>query len=169
MAGNTRVVDIDQGWRRLQQQLRALNGVAVAVGIQGPEAEVQAPEHGGGVTNLDLAYWHEFGVGVPQRSFLRSTFDENRPRYEQLAFRASAQAAQGGDPSQLMFQLGETVRADIIKKVRAGIAPPLAPSTVARRFGVGQGDLPNDAVSSAKPLWNTGIMIGAITSKVERK
>ena len=156
MAG--RVVDTDHGWRALRRQLRTLSGVSVAVGIQGPEAEAQAPEHGGDVTNLELAYWHEFGLGVPQRSFLRSTFDENRPRYEQLALRASTQAAQGGDPSQLMFRLGETVRADIIKKVRGGLSPPLAPATLARRAGGG-----------TRPLWDKGILIGSITSKVERK
>lgn len=109
--------------------------VEARVGIQGAEAET---EREGGVTNALIGATHEFGapeVGVPERSHFRSTFDENQQRYQRQLDRAATEMLDGVPLRRAVRVLGEEYRADVIETIRSGIAPQLAPSTVAKKGG----------------------------------
>ena len=77
------VTDRDNGARRLLEQIRAIKGAAVDVGVLGQKA---AEDHGG-LTVGDVATFHEFGLGVPERSFVRNYVDRSRRYLAELAAR----------------------------------------------------------------------------------
>lgn len=140
-----RVKIVDRGFKKFIRGVKRLSrrGVGVKIGVQGPEGQ---ESHEGGLTNVDLAGIHELGApaaGISSRSFIRSTFDENEPRYrkrllqiEQGRFRDAQGrfiSGGGGDPEGALFRLGEDVRKDMIKKIDSNIPPPLQPATIARK------------------------------------
>ena len=117
------VREVDNGWKLLLKRLVGLRkGIDISVGIQGNEAvEQHDSEDPGPLTNVKLGSIHEFGatiengfgrgirIIIPQRSFLRATFDENRKKYERMLFVAAKKsidavnglidACKGIDPS----------------------------------------------------------------------
>ena len=155
-SSKARVRDVDNGWKALVKRItRMSGGIAVTVGIQGSKA---AEQHGtdDGLTNVQLGTHHEFGApnaNIPQRSWLRSTFDENRKKYEKLMFDASKKSLDVLDPLAPFVIAGEIARGDVIKKIKAGIDPPLKAATIARK-------------GSSTPLIDEGILINSITSEV---
>jgi phage gpG-like protein len=90
-------------WQRLQRAL-ALNSKAaqeshVLVGVIAAKGG-DAPAAEGGITMIELAAIHEFGspeAGIPQRSFIRSTFNRSDVRNEmgQLAGKLVGKVIQG--------------------------------------------------------------------------
>jgi hypothetical protein len=48
--------------------LKMAKGLKIAVGL--PEESVSGVAYGGGLSVIDIGYKHEYGVGVPRRSFL---------------------------------------------------------------------------------------------------
>lgn len=109
-----------------------------------------------GVTNVELAAIHEMGTAdgrVPARSFLRSTFEEQKNKYVSILRRALPRVLEGKLTARTMFDaLGQTMVSDINHKVRsgAGVPPPLKPATIARK-------------GSGRPLIDTGRLLAAIT------
>lgn len=148
---------IDRGWNKIQKQaLKMSRGKAVAVGIQGSEAELVDPKHGE-MTNVELGAIHEFGTQdghIPERSFIRSTFDENRAKYEKGMKLASQKFFEGKKPDGELLLIGEEFKSDIINKVRSGDLKPLAESTMMTREG------------GAIPLWKSGQLMNALTAVV---
>lgn len=153
MAGEVKIDD-----RRLRSFMKRikpmLKGVTVTVGVQGKEAE---SEYENGTPMVVVAAVHEFGSNdgrIPSRSYLRSTYDENRRKYEQMIAKGSRDAAKGkGTAKQAMFMTGETLRGDIVSKIKGGIPPPLSQRTI-------------DAKGSSVPLIDTGQLVAAITTVV---
>lgn len=102
----------------------ARRGVGLRVGVLGDDAD---KDHDG-ITLGDLAAVHEFGTRdkrVPQRSYLRSTFDENRKKYERLMDKAIVKLLRGKSVEREFEKLGQTMLDDIDKKVASNIPPPL--------------------------------------------
>ena len=65
----TEIVDYDMS--KLNDLVKGLqSGYAVDVGIFGAR-KTKINREGGGITNPELGYIHEMGLGVPMRSFLR--------------------------------------------------------------------------------------------------
>lgn len=150
MAG---VVDEDFGFRALIQRIRGLDGIEGTVGIQGAEAS-QVRE--GGTTNLKIAQVHEFGApnaNIPQRSFLRSTFDENERKYERELERGAGSVVDGKSAVAAVLRVTEIARADVLDKINSNIPPPLSDATIARK---------GDALA----LVDTGQLFNSITAKV---
>jgi hypothetical protein len=128
-------VVIDRGWRRIQKAVSQQGNMRAKVGIQGPDA---AEDRGDGVTNARIATAHEFGYepnNLPQRSFLRSTFDENVGTYSAMLEKIGAAVLGGASLRGELLLLGEKYRADVIDKVRSGIPPPLSEATIALKNG----------------------------------
>ncbi len=150
------VRDIDRGFKRIKRLLAKASrrGPAVGVGVQAAEAKA---DHNG-ITNAELAAVHEFGKGnVPERSFLRSTFDENLKDYDRELESIAKRTYDGstrleGD----LLLLGESMRSDVIQKIRSSIPPPLKPETVARKKG------------ETTPLIDTGQLINALSVEVRK-
>jgi hypothetical protein len=129
-------------------------GPNVTVGIQGTEAAEQV--HEGSITNLVLAVIHEFGApkaGIPSRSFVRSTADENKTKYQRMLRKAGREVLKGVPIAQSLFVVGEKARADMVKKIQSNIPPALAASTVSQK---------KDTLA----LIDTGELLNAISSVV---
>lgn len=136
----------------LAKRARELDAGDVKVGVfaGGPARE------DGELTNVEIAAVHEYGApeaGIPERSFIRSTFAEERETYAALLKKMLPRVIEGKLEVKKMFDiLGAKVVADINRKVRSGegVPPPLKPATIARK-------------GSSRPLIDTGRMIAAVT------
>jgi hypothetical protein len=84
---------------------------------------------------LEVAIIHEFGGGrVPARSFIRATMDEKRAEIVALQVHLAQQVLKGAmTPDQALNALGAKVAAWCQARIVAGIAPPLAASTLRRK------------------------------------
>jgi len=128
--------DIDRGWLRIKKNAKKLADVRATVGVQGDKA-MEMRE--GGITNVQLATTHEFGspIGrVPQRSFIRSTFDEREKRYRKALEKIAKSTTL--TPERVRGELrllGEQYRADIIDQIRSNIPPPLSQVTIDLKKG----------------------------------
>lgn len=108
-----RTIEIDRGWAGVESALRRLDGARTKVGLP-------ANGHTSGRYSMaklaKVAYFNEFGIEVPERSFIRSATDANRDE----VFREAKLAV-----GRIMFEAAKT---------------PLAQLSVIRHFvsGVGQ-------------------------------
>ena len=131
------VTDRDNGMQRLLAEVRQLEASLpdVTVGIHG--AEGGSAPYPDGESIADIAETHEFGLGVPQRSFIRAWFDEVGEARFVKAISAEVEAALAARTSALaaMRRVALTFQADIQDRISAGIDPPNAPSTIARKGG----------------------------------
>jgi hypothetical protein len=139
----------DKASPELERFLRDLD-LEVSVGIHEDEG---AADHGE-LTNAEVGSIHEFGLGVPERSFIRGYFDEHADDIEEGQEVALRNILFGADPHVEAARFGLKLESGIKERILARIAPPLAESTKRRR-----GD-------SAVPLVDTSQLIGAIRSKV---
>lgn len=154
VAGKTMIEDVDHGFDALLK--RVLDAEAVlTVGVHEAEG---AAEHDGGVTLAEIASFHEYGLGVPRRSFIADWEDENRDRHK-AQLRAMAKAVIDGKlPSveNALERLGLLYVGEIQRRIAQGIAPELAESTVKKK-------------GSSVPLIDTGQLRSAILSKVTKR
>lgn len=137
--------DVDRGWKAIVAQVKAVAAVKprVKVGVWGSRAQE--------------AIWNEFGTSrIPSRPFVRSTMDANAGKYARFMV-AQARAGLGGNDTtyrQALNRLGLLMVADVQKTISAGVPPPNAPSTIARK-------------GSSTPLIETGLMRSQVEHKVE--
>jgi hypothetical protein len=162
MAGaKVTVKDVDLGWGELRKELAtAAGGVYGKAGIIGAKGEAEHKGEGedAALTNAELALIHEFGLGVPERSFLRAAFDKNHPKYlEHL--QKLVRAVYGGKMTieRALGLVSQEAASDMRNLIRtgAGVPPPNSPATIARK-------------GSSRPLVDTGQLINSITGAVVR-
>lgn len=150
----TKVVDKDKGWAKLKKRLAKVEKLEVVVGITATRGSEPV---GDGLSLVGLATIHEFGapsVGIPQRSFLAATFDENVQKYDRLLQGGvSAVVKKSDSPKKKLFIVGETARRHVIERIAGGIAPPLAAQTISQK-------------GSDLPLVDTGVLRNSIESVV---
>lgn len=148
------VIVKDANWRRILKNIKSIDGAHVKVGVLADNANAT-----GDFDMVALAATHEFGspaAGVPERSFIRSTF-RGPPEWLKAITPKLAKAALEGrlEVGQALNLLGSVAAS----KVRAtitegdGVPPPNAPSTIAKK-------------GSDRPLVDTGRMLNAVTWKV---
>ncbi len=135
------VKDKDNGYKALFKRLGAPPRV-LSVGIL----------EGGNVAAYGAA--NEFGINVPERSFIRAWADENEAR-NIAVLRGIGRAVVAGkfDADTGLERAGLAFAGSMKQRIASGIGPPNAPSTIARK-----GDKP--------PLIDTGILRSAITHEV---
>lgn len=151
----SRITDKDKGYKRLLARMSSSGKPRLTVGVHEDDGFA---EHGDGLTVADVAAINEFGLGdTPERSFLRSTVDENEAKYREFERRIGKavilnklQSAEQG-----YEQLGALVVGDVQRKISSGVPPENAPSTVARK-------------GSSTPLIDTGQMRSSVTSRVTK-
>lgn len=156
--GKNSVTDRDRGWKALFARLsRDTKAMHLTVGIIDSEAD-KAAEGGGDLTMSQLGEIHEFGLGVPRRSFIADWADETKDeKINEL--RAMVRAhVEGKIPSfeAGLERLGNLYVAQIQKRIASNIPPPLSPITIARK-------------GSSVALVDTGQLKSAITYRVEKK
>jgi len=161
---NLRISDKDLGMSRILRDFKHLNGSFVKVGLQGSLGNKIHKESY--KTVIDIGATHEFGdpeSNIPERSFLRGTYDRHKKDWlklnkalllKLLTFKLSL--------TKSLDVMGLRLTSDIKKFIRKGIAPPNAPSTLARKASKGKS-------GRVIPLIDTGQMINSINYvKVEK-
>lgn len=151
---STRITDTDHGAKALAARIAKMKKGQVDVGIFADQGSAQKNKASAGLTVLDVASFHEFGLGVPERSFLRGYVDENKQRVRGMIKALAAQVDQGKLTQEMALErLGMTIVGEIQKRISQGIPPPNAPATIARK-------------GSSTPLIDTGQLRSSITHKV---
>lgn len=108
------------------------------------------------ITLVELAAIHEFGApeaGIPERSFLRSTFIDKRAQLEEFVAKLTQAVYKGRvAPQQALGLLGEWASSQVRATIKSGphIPPPLKPATVARK-------------GSTRPLVDTSQLANSVT------
>jgi hypothetical protein len=133
MARGLVITDRDRGWNRVKRAIMDKRVKHVDVGVLA-EHELRSDD----VSNLLLAMVHEYGLGVPERSWLRNLIDEKQLEYVKFMKKLGGLVALGKmTKKQALTLVGAKVEADMKKNIRAGIQPELADSTVAAKGSSG--------------------------------
>jgi hypothetical protein len=153
------VKDIDRGWREIRRQLKAADGVRTKVGLPAGGEVSSGTRDGSHEEATDMSELasigaiHEFGApgaGIPERSWLRSTYDESK---NELAYQkniAYGRMIEGKSTArQAIGRVGEWLTTAVKKKIRDLKIPPNAPQTITRK-------------GSSNPLIDTGQMIQSV-------
>jgi hypothetical protein len=145
----------DFGYRRFMQLADDVSKGVVTVGVHGGD---YTDPNGGGTTSLAMvASVNEFGSKdgrVPERSFLRSTTDEQLPALRALRDQVVGKIVLGQmTPRKGLGIMGAYLAAKVQAKIASGIPPPNAPSTIA-------------AKGSSRTLINKGQLRQSITYEV---
>lgn len=105
------------------------------VGVRGEKGAQR--EEGQVLTLVEVAAVNEYGSEdgrVPERSFLRSTFDAKKTKIgQQLAAGLDKIILGRGTTDDLLGRVGLKLAADSVETINAGVPPPNAPATVARK------------------------------------
>ena len=144
--------------REIQAVLREFSRYAIEIGVFAESGSSKD-----GVSYALIAGVHEFGVTIkqakgdiviPERSFIRSTFDEKNEQWFNFVKKRMPAVLTGTMPvKRLMELLGEKIVSDIKKKIKDIDDPPNAASTIAQK-------------GSSSPLIDTGGLRMRITYKV---
>jgi hypothetical protein len=148
-----KVEDNDLGWESIKRNLREMDNVQTKVGL--PAEGVPAA---GEMTSMSevatVGAVHEFGApanNIPERSWLRSAYDENKRRLDQVKAKETGRVIDGKQNArQAIGRVGEWFAAQVKNKIRKGPFAPNLPATILRK-------------GSTKPLIDTGQMIQSIT------
>lgn len=153
------IVDKDMGWAAFGQNLHALSGNAfVSVGVQGSEAGA-SHDANSGLTNVQLAAIHEYGLGVPERSFIRATIDIHQrdlvTLIAKLGQRAMLPPGVDGHLTEAaaLSLVGEYTVGIIKERIIAHIPPPLSEERKKEK-------------GSDTPLIEFGTLLSSITYKL---
>lgn len=144
----TNVTDKDLGLKRFIQELQQAKVTEVVVGIlEGSEAH--------GQTIAEYAAYNEFGTThIPERSFMRTSFDENINAISSDLDAGYDDVKTGRTTVHLaLSKVGMKHTDRIKKKILSNIPPENAPSTVEQK-------------KSSKTLIDTGAMLNSVQHSV---
>lgn len=152
--GKPVTIDKDRGRKRILRQMSRVKGSHVSVGLH----ETETP-YGDGTRVQDVGYWNEFGVGVPERSWLRSTFDEKRRKWRRRTKLFLGDVIFGRTTVAIALRkLGFEMKNEVQNKIETMRTPPNAESTAAQKPTIGN-----------NPLINTRKLKRSVKSKVHMK
>ncbi len=145
----------DAVWQKLRQTVKGIDKASVRVGVLGANAlQVHA---GGSYTNVQIAVTHEFGApaaGIPERSFIRSTFVTRRDELVKLQAAACRGILAGKYSIEHALGLIGAWAAGAVREQITKYGPflfaPLAARTIA-------------AKGKSGPLVDSGQLVGSIT------
>lgn len=144
------VRDQDQGYDALVKRVFALGSPKISVGIHEADG---AQEHDG-LSVVALASIHEFGIGVPERSFIRAWFDENDVRAKEALRLLLVSVVEGKrQPAQALELFALWAVGEIQARMARGIPPALAARTIADK-------------GSSVPLIDTGQLRSSISYEI---
>lgn len=145
MARSSRTTDRDLGWKRILRETRKAAVAEVVIGVQAGEVNDDSQ------LIAEYAAYNEFGTEkIPERSFMRSSFDENLPAIKADMDRRYGQVVDGSITARQALGLIGLRHQDQIKdKIDTNIPPPNAPATI-------------EAKGSSHTLIDTGAMKNSI-------
>lgn len=153
LAVSSSIRDKDNGFRELFARIAKGKPVTVTVGVHAEEGAASD----GKTTVAEVATYNEFGLGPPERSFIRDWADQHEDRNLNMVRKIaeSVVTGKGPTPDQAFDQIGLRFVGEIQARISGGIPPPNAPSTIAQK-------------GSSTPLINTGQLRSSIRHKVKR-
>lgn len=148
-------------WEKIRDRIRGVKNAHVKVGVLSGETE------DGDFSLAELAAVHEFGapsVGIPERSFIRSTFRERASELKVVTEHAAKSVLEGKSVHDALARLGlwgaTAVKAQITDH---RVVPPTSDATNRRKNRrAGQ-----DATAATTTLLDTGQLKNAISYEVE--
>lgn len=147
------IKDTDRGYKKLLTTINKAGVGTVEVGILTGEGNKESATPG--LTLYDVAMFNEFGLGVPERSFIRGYVDENKGQVQKWSKILAEQVLAGKlTTAQALELLGMKVQGGIQKRIADGIDPENKPSTIKRK-------------GSSTPLIDTGQLRSAISYRVK--
>lgn len=157
----SKIKDIDHGWKNIKREVAKMNDAAVRVGIlQDAGKAMERTETGQTVpsdaTVAEVAFFNEFGTKTsPERSFIRSTADENRALFSKFIKQQMHEVFAGTRTVQAALErTGLLAQGKVRKKMRDLKAPPNAPATI-------------EAKGSSNPLIDTSHMLKKVDFEVK--
>lgn len=151
----------DKVFKELRAKIGKLADARVRVGIlEGGDDEVESEY--GDLTIVELATIHEYGApeaNIPERSFLRKTFTDDRGRADLAKFQAeqAKQVIAGKLGARTALKrIGAWGAAKVRERIRAHIDPPLKPATIKRK-------------GSSTPLVDTGHLQSSVSWELEEE
>ena len=136
----------------------ARSTIEIKVGIMGTEASMA--HLGSENTVADVAGKHEFGIGVPQRSFIRETFDVKKSEIRKMI--SDIKKIYVRNKNIPMEQVGDLIglklQSIFVERI-ANDSPPFEPLS----------EMTVELKGSSKPLVNTGQLKASITYTAEVK
>ena len=156
------VVDIDLGYNAIMEEIEKLSKASLVVGIQEKaKTHVQTKKsrtQKAGLSVAEYAAKNEFGTNtIPERSFMRTSFDENINRIEKVTSDQYGKIIDGSSNlSQGLGIIGQVITGLIQTKIRQITFPPNSPATIAMK-------------GSSKPLIDFGQMIASVTYAIRNR
>lgn len=143
----------DQIMRYAKAQSKQAQESHVKVGILGADARRKSAD--GTLSMSELGLVHEYGTRdgrVPERSFIRRTFNQNRPELTKVCAEAAKRFIAGEDMERVLNKLGAWGAAKVKATITEGegVPPPLKQATIDRK-------------GSSRPLVDTGQLKNSIT------
>lgn len=132
--------------RKPRKQGRSTRGLTRVLGKQG-------------LTVVDVAARHEFGIGVPRRATLGPAIRNNEDRLVKMQRRAAQAMLQGKDFERIVRRVGVLAESLVKNEIVDLKLPPLAEVTKQKRFDMTGDRDPN-------PLVDTGQMKNSVTNEV---
>ena len=129
------VREVDRGSEALFRRLDQRTGVRVGViGSDAMQAHKERDENGeeksGDLTVIDVATKHEYGLGVPKRSFIRDYVDENEGRLKQYVRNVGKRIMAGESAEKAFNAFGVVVVGEIRTRISNHISPPNSQKTI---------------------------------------
>lgn len=129
-----KTIDKDLGFKKILSEMKKAEGSFVTIGIHQKEGE---DEYDNGAPITLVGAVHEFGTdNVPKRSWLRSTFDENRKDWMKLTKQLYDKVLTGKSTTEkVLQQLGIIIAEKVKAKFKSGDPnwPSLKEKTRARK------------------------------------
>ena len=155
---NSRLMVVDRGWNKIMRELKLTDRSYVKVGVQA--GEMHKPSSKGSKPKdttdmVKIAVTNEFGsVGVPERSFLRSTTDEQQRNLGIMKAEAIRKITTGRTSVKRELKtIGLHLEGEVKKKIKNLRTPPNSLATIARK-------------GSSNPLIDTNQLRDSIKSVV---
>lgn len=124
--------DIDMGEEEIKRQLKLLDKSFVTIGIHEEAGKYPSGEGRNPPSIGQVGFWNEFGTeNIPERSFMRSTVDENKASLDRETLKMKNDILSGRRTvdnalSRVGFRIQELIRG----KIEALRTPPNAPATI---------------------------------------
>lgn len=151
---------VDRGYRKLLDTFAqlGLRKTRITVGVHAADGRELHEASEFGETVLDVAIANEFGTDtIPQRSFIRAWFDENRKKNNDAIKRMLQSVIKGKRSRHDAFELlGQAFVGQIQRRIAQGVPPPNSPATIAWK-------------GSSKPLINSGQLRTSVSYAIDGK
>jgi len=158
MVFNSRLMVIDRGWNRIMRELKRTDKSFVKVGVQAgtmhnPSSKGSKPKDTTDMVKIAIA--NEFGTKtIPERSFLRSTTDDQQRNLGVMKAQAVRKITAGKtNVKRELKTIGTYLGGEVKKKIKNLRTPPNSPVTIARK-------------GSSNPLMDTNQLRASIRHEV---